>query len=141
MQRFAITHYDKKTGLRQLTFANQGRNFYATNSEAEEAMAAFEPDLRAKILGEAANTLEVRVVDCYDNGDAKGIYFNTQFDRVTGPQFSVQCFSCHKSLNAGDAKPPYTSDDVFADRTGKAWKAYYCTECAAPALELQKAGV
>lgn len=135
MQRFAITHYDKKTGLRQLTFANQGRNSYATSQDAEEAMAVFEPDLRAKILGDMANTLEVRAVDCYENGDAKGIYFPMDLRKVTGPQFRAVCYSCHKDLGAGDLTK------VYADTTGKPWKAYYCAECAAQALELQKASI
>ena len=73
MIKFAITH--ERQGLRQLTFANQGRNFYDTAEAAREAMALYEPDLRAKILGAAADTLDVRPVECYENGDAKAIYF------------------------------------------------------------------
>ena len=74
MTLFAITHV--KDGLRQLTFANQGRNHYETEGAAKQMLRRFEPDLRAKVLGAAADTLEVRPVECYDHGDAKGIYFD-----------------------------------------------------------------
>ena len=72
---YAITHVGKD-GYRRLTFANQGRNHYETKEEAEDMRKAFEPDLREKILHELADTLEVRQVECYDHGDAKGIYFD-----------------------------------------------------------------
>lgn len=73
--RFAITHVDEH-GQRTLTFANQGRNHYETREAAEKAMREFEPDLRAKVLGDRADSLEVRDVECWPSGDAKGIYFN-----------------------------------------------------------------
>jgi len=72
--RYAITHVGKD-GLRTLTFANQGRNHYATRAEAEALIALFAPGLRS-VLGAKTATLEVREVDCYDHGDAKGIYFD-----------------------------------------------------------------
>lgn len=71
---YAITHINKD-GYRTLTFANQGRNHFNTPEEAENAMRVFEPGLRDKILGNLADTLQVRPVDCYEHGDAKGIYF------------------------------------------------------------------
>ena len=76
MTRFAITHVSPKTNLRTLTFANQARNFYDSKEEAEQSMRTYKPDLQAKILGDAANTLEVRPVECYENGDAKSIYLD-----------------------------------------------------------------
>lgn len=72
--RYAITHVGKD-GLRTLTFANQGRNHYVTREEAEALMALFAPGLR-NVLGAKTATLEVREVECYDHGDAKGIYFD-----------------------------------------------------------------
>lgn len=73
--RYAITHVGR-LGLRQLTLANQGRNHYRTRADAERAMRLLEPDLRAKVLGDDADTLEVRPVECYEHGDAIGIYFD-----------------------------------------------------------------
>jgi hypothetical protein len=72
---YCITHVNKD-GFRQLTFANQGRNHYDTRESAENAMKPYEPDLRAKILGDLADTLEVRMALCYHHGDAKKIYFD-----------------------------------------------------------------
>lgn len=74
MKRYAITHINKD-GYRTLTFANQGRNHYETREQAETALSAYKPDLQSKVLGDAADTLEVRAVECYDSGDAKQIYF------------------------------------------------------------------
>ncbi len=70
---FAITHVNRN-GVRTLTFANQGRNHYATADAANAAMRDYEPGLRAKVLGNMADTLEVRPVECYDNGDAVAIF-------------------------------------------------------------------
>ena len=77
MKRYAITHVGG-LGLRTLTLPNQGRHHFDTLAEAEYALKLLEPDLRAKVLGSLADTLEVREVDCYDHGDAKGIYFDVQ---------------------------------------------------------------
>jgi hypothetical protein len=67
--RYAITHVGN-LGLRTLTFANQGQNHYDSLEEAEAALLLFAPSLRAKVLGDAADTLQVRPVTCYDHGDA-----------------------------------------------------------------------
>lgn len=75
--RYAITHVSPTTGLRTLTFANQGRNHYDSRAIAEEALAAYyKGDGLRAMLGDAADTLEVREVECYDHGDAIGIYFD-----------------------------------------------------------------
>lgn len=132
MERFAITHVNKDS-LRQLTFANQGRNHYDTREAAEKAMHCFEGDLRSKVLGHAANTLEVRPVDCHEHGDAKGIYFPMELFPVEGYPFSTTCVSCGKVIHHGTAYPP-----VYADLHGTPWKAYYCASCAAPIVKLQE---
>lgn len=86
MKMYAITHVNAKLGLRQLTFGNQGRNHYKTRDEAEAALKLYAPSLGGswpilKVLAPGeAETLEVREVDCYDHGDAKGIYFE---DKIT----------------------------------------------------------
>lgn len=144
MQRFAITHFNKETGVRQLTFANQARNLYDTRTDAEKAMSLFEPDLRSKILGDAANTLEVREVECYDNGDATGIYFPMRLRRVTGRAFPATCVCCAILLRyAGDSEIDPRIGwarhyPVYADETGTPFKAYYCAECAKQALQIQE---
>ena len=140
MERFAITHFNKKTGVRQVTFANQARNMYDSRQEAQEAMELYETDLRSKILGESANTLEVRSVECYDNGDAKGIYFPMRLRKVTGRVFPATCMCCAILLRyAGDSEIDPRIGwarhyPVYADETGTAFKAYYCAECAKQAL-------
>lgn len=130
---YAITHINQD-GMRTLTFANQGRNHYATRAEAVEAMHLYEPDLRSKILGERANTLEVRETDCYDHGDAKGIYFPMKLNKTTGTPFRAVCVSCRKPVEAGGV---VDRPQVYADETGTPWQAYYCAECATPILALQ----
>ena len=74
MKRFAITHVNSD-GMRVLTLPNQGRQHYADQRTAEIAMRILTPGLRAKILGSKADTLEVREVECYAHGDAKGNLF------------------------------------------------------------------
>lgn len=74
---YAITHVNPKLGLRQLTFSNQGRNHFETPEAAQEHLDTINPRLIAEIFGPlAAETLEVRPVECYDHGDAVGIYFD-----------------------------------------------------------------
>jgi hypothetical protein len=78
MKLYAVTHiiqHGPMTGTRTLTFANQGRNHYRTREDAERSLAQYRPGLEMSI-GKAADTLEVREVECYDHGDAKGIYFD-----------------------------------------------------------------
>ena len=75
MTRYAITHINRD-GMRTLTFGNQARKIYDTMSEALIAMELFKPSLRDKVLGTMADSLEVRPVDCYEHGDAKGVWFD-----------------------------------------------------------------
>lgn len=72
---YAITHINKD-GMRTLIFSNQSRNHFRTKEGAQDSLELHKPSLRAKVLGKMADTLEVRPVDCYDNGDAKGIFFD-----------------------------------------------------------------
>ena len=81
MKLFAITHQNRD-GCRVLTFANQSRNHYNTRDKAEKALEQLKvnglPRIR-EILGETGfATLEVREIECYENGDAKGIYVECQ---------------------------------------------------------------
>lgn len=58
-------------GLRVLTFPAWGSRYtYATREEAEEQMKLYEPDLRAKILGDRADTLLVLAVQCWPGWNA-----------------------------------------------------------------------
>ena len=61
-----------------LTFANQSRTIKKPRDKAEKALEQIKvnglPRIR-EILGETGfATLEVREIECYENGDAKGIY-------------------------------------------------------------------
>lgn len=70
--RYVITHINKD-GLRGLTFANQGRNHYDTREEAERMRTLVESDMRAR-GDNRADTLRAVPKECYDHGDAVGIY-------------------------------------------------------------------
>jgi hypothetical protein len=72
--RFVVTHVNKD-GVRCCTFGNQGRNHCDTREEAETKLKLFEPSLRAKVLGERADTLKVLEVECYDHGDSVASVF------------------------------------------------------------------
>lgn len=77
MTRYAITHIGKD-GLRTLTFPNQGRHMFDSMTAAVLALMEYqngEQSIRRVIGDDGYASLEVRPVDCYDNGDAKGIYF------------------------------------------------------------------
>ena len=71
--KYAITHIDEK-GLRRLTFANQGRNHYDTAAIAEANLKVFKSNNNLESILKYPETLDVRAVECYDHGDAKGIY-------------------------------------------------------------------
>lgn len=76
--RFNVT-YVTRDGLRMLFSANQGRLFHDTREDAEAWLEAFlensSDDQRVAICGaQALGTFRVDAFDCYENGDAKGIY-------------------------------------------------------------------
>ena len=73
--RYVITHVSDAGGLRVLTFSRQGRDTFDTQEQAEEAMRVFEPGLRARSLGDRADTLEVRPVECWHHHDPKTSIF------------------------------------------------------------------
>lgn len=93
--RFAITHINRD-GMRQLSTPNQGRCFTDTRAESEKALSAFNqnnsPDALAQVYGpQAAGTFQVWPVECYDNGDAVGIYFkdpDAPFDKEHAETFA-----------------------------------------------------
>lgn len=74
--RYAITHVHKN-GLRGLTFANQGRNHYDTRAAAYEALGAYmRPGngLDRVLEPKQFESLRVDTIECYDHGDAVGIW-------------------------------------------------------------------
>jgi len=78
---FAITHIDKHN-MRTLTLANQGRNHFNTKRQATHALKGLidntsESTLISVFGKQAISTFQVRPVECYDHGDAIGIYFTT----------------------------------------------------------------
>lgn len=78
---FAITHVNRD-GMRQLSRANQGRCHFTTEVEASRYLELFKQNNAqtslAQIYGaQSVGTFAVRPVECYDHGDAKGIYFDT----------------------------------------------------------------
>lgn len=78
MIRWAITHINQD-GMRQLSFGNQGRWHYETALEAQQKLDAIKlhtPIDTLQMLYGDPDTMQVRPVDCYENGDAKGIYFD-----------------------------------------------------------------
>ena len=102
MKKYAITHINRD-GMRTLTSGNQGRFFKTTKAEADKQLRAFMLDNRAadreisEIYGnQAIGTFAVREVECHENGDAKGIYFDDKPEMWTfkataslGPQYAV----------------------------------------------------
>lgn len=69
---YAITHISH--GLRRLTFANQGRNHYERPEQAQSALNRYLAGLRSAGTEMEMRTLQVRPVECYEHGDAVGIY-------------------------------------------------------------------
>jgi hypothetical protein len=74
---YAITHVNK-AGMRTLSRPNQGRNHFETRKAAEDLLRAMlknnSPETMRQVYG-ADPRFEVRPVECYDHGDAIGIYF------------------------------------------------------------------
>lgn len=76
--RYAITKINKD-GDRVLAFANQGRNHFDTQEAAERHLRATlennTADTLRSVYGDVSK-MEVRPVECYEHGDAIGIYFD-----------------------------------------------------------------
>lgn len=65
--------------VRTLTFPAQGRYTYETHADAQAQLDLFKPGLRQKILGDRADTLEVRPCKCWPGHfDPRGIYFDLE---------------------------------------------------------------
>jgi len=65
--RWAITHISD--GWRIVSFLLVT---WTTKEEAEKALEEYKPELRGRILtDEQMDTLEVALVECYDNGQVK----------------------------------------------------------------------
>lgn len=85
---FALTHINTD-GMRTLTRSNQGQNHFATKPEANNYLAQFiqnnSVDTLEQVFGnQALGTFQIWPVDCYDHGDAVGIFFDdpkAPFDR------------------------------------------------------------
>jgi hypothetical protein len=111
--RFAITHVSKSNslrGLRVLTFANQARFHYDTKEAAQAALDVLAPSLREKVLGDAADTLLVRGVECYESGDAMRTVFGddpiTESEPPTTPatptpELRARCEVCEQPIRDG----------------------------------------
>lgn len=86
MKRYAITHMSRKTGLRTLSLPNQGRNHSDSRQEAEGHLSALQgPDGLCRVMDpQEFLTLRVDEIECYDHGDARGIY-------VQGPTAHASC--------------------------------------------------
>jgi len=87
MIRYNIT-FVYKNGLRGLLGANQGRYFHDTRESAEAHLkAVLENNSEEKLLSicgeQAKGTFRVDPFDCYEKGDAKGIYVRTVEEIVT----------------------------------------------------------
>ena len=68
---FVVT-YVMENGNRRMTGQVCGRNVYATKEEAEKALRAFIDNNSVstlEMLYGDVNEMEVREVECYDNGD------------------------------------------------------------------------
>jgi hypothetical protein len=75
--RYAITHRSDKLGLRTFSMpANQARYHFDERAAAEAALEAFKgPNGLCKVLSPTEmKTLRVDPIECYDHGDAVGIY-------------------------------------------------------------------
>lgn len=80
MHCYVITHINAD-GMRQLTFANQGRNHSKGKRIAERKLAAIlkgtcDATLSMIYGPKAIGTFKVRKVQCYNHGDAKRVYFD-----------------------------------------------------------------
>ena len=75
--RYAITCLDKND-LRVMAYANQGRNLSDTAEDAERTILKWRKNSseNVKMLYGEPDTLEVRPVRCYENGDALQTVWN-----------------------------------------------------------------
>lgn len=104
MKRYAITHINR-AGFRVLTFANQGRNHFDTREEAQIALGGLTDNNSETTLAEQFGphfvTLAVHSIECYDNGDSKGIYLETyqpDYDLDSTPEDKRALVAAFRSL-------------------------------------------
>lgn len=83
MIRYAITYRSDYTGLRQLATGNQARRHYDTKEAADIGLAIFSgPAGLPRVLSPAeCASLRVDAVECWEHGDAKGIYVREEVTR------------------------------------------------------------
>lgn len=80
MQRYCVT-YLLPNGLRTLVGPAQARHLHHDRKGAETWLRAFlavnaQDRIRAVYGGSALGTFRVDSVECWENGDPKGIYFD-----------------------------------------------------------------
>ncbi len=127
--RYALTHVGKY-GLRTLISANQGRNFHDTREDALAALASLRghnhPTRLAEFYG-SPDTLEIRPIICWNNGDACGIYFDEPWptdERRHLEQTAGQCLYSH-----GLGGPPYCGDTAKERRDDENLCRANCGAC------------
>ncbi len=79
MKKMYQITYRTASGLRTMVTANQGRHMHETRGQAEEWMEKFLAnntiEQLVQVFGkQSLGTFRVDSFDCYDHGDAKGIY-------------------------------------------------------------------
>lgn len=117
---WAITHINSD-GDRVLTFANQGRNHYATKEKALAQLEALNTtgDLTRK-RAIKADTLEVRAVECYWHGDAINVFANEEAVMNSNPL----CTECSLPILPDDERVSLPEED------DSPWKGFhYHKEC------------
>ena len=78
--RYIITAI-KASGFREVAFTRNAKDTYATPQEAEKALGNVIANNNAeRILECVGRDLEVRPVMCWNNGEAKELYFDTEKD-------------------------------------------------------------
>lgn len=120
--RYAMT-YRNRDGYFQLVTGNQGRHFRDDFAEAVAGLRSFylhnSPDTLAQIFGvQALGTFMVSSIDCYQTGDARGIYTDNQIaeskiDVVYAVQYALEVREAHVGECVGEL--------VFAKMGAQVW--------------------
>ena len=80
--RYVITHINRD-GMRALSLPNQGQHHFDEKEAADAWLKSFNQNNSESTLvqlfgRQALGTFEVRPCQCYDHGDAVGIYFDSE---------------------------------------------------------------
>ncbi len=97
--RYAVTH-SPTLGVRVLCFANQGWHFFDTPDRAKSWLTAIKASWESNFGRRSADSLRVKEIRCYDNGDSMATYWLERYDPALLQELKTELKDVHKRLKS-----------------------------------------